>query len=104
MSQITLNTPVEIVPAQEAVTTTNVTVLEVRENYGWGYDPENQNETLRRMGPGRPQTVEVTILLEGDKPVQRNLVVWQGNEYLAVRGTWTDADLSARISQLLTGA
>jgi hypothetical protein len=103
MSQITLNTPVEIIPAQQAVTTTKVTVLEVRENYGWDWNPQDPG-AMRRFGPGRPQSVEATILLEGDQEVQRNITVWEGDAYVAVRGSWTDEDMAARISQILTGA
>jgi hypothetical protein len=102
MSQITLNTPVEITPAQQAVTTTSVTVLEVRENYGWNYSTTpNPDGIAPNYGPGRPQSVEATILL-GDN-AQRTLTVWEGDAYLAVRGSWTDEDLAARITQLLAG-
>lgn len=103
MSQITLNTPVEVVPAQQAVTTTKVTVLEVRENFGWDWNPADPG-AMRRFGPGRPQSVEATILLEGDVEQQRNITVWEGDAYVAVRGSWTDADMAARITQILTGA
>lgn len=103
MSDITLNTPVEVKPAEPAVTTTTVKVLEVRENYGWDFDPTQPMGTMW-FGPGRPQTVEVTVLLDAENRIQRNITVWEGDEYVAVRGTWTDADLYAKIAEILTAA
>jgi hypothetical protein len=105
MSQITLDTPVEVVPAQQAITTNKVTVLEIRESYGWDYDPNSREPGSRRLGPGRPQSVEAVILLENsNRNIQKTITVWEGAAYLAVRGTWTDADLTARLTQILTGA
>jgi hypothetical protein len=101
MSQITLETAVEVVPAVPAVTTTEITILEIRENYGWNYDPTQPGGNF---GPGRPQSVEATVLLNAERGVQRTLMVWEGDDYLAVRGTWTDADLAAKIEQILTAA
>ena len=100
MSQITLNTPVEVAPAIAAITSTSLTVLEVRENFGWNYDPTQPGGFF---GPGRPQSVEATVLLSVDPQVQRTLTVWEGDAYLAVRGTWTDEDLAARITEILAG-
>jgi len=97
MSQITLSTAVEIVPAVSAITSDKITILEVRENYGWGYEPG----TPGNFGPGRPQSVEVTVLLDEARGIQRTLTVWEGSEYLAVRGTWTDASLATRLKELL---
>jgi len=98
MTQITLNTPVEVSPAVAAVTSNQVTVLEVRENFGWDYDPAQPGGFF---GPGRPQSVEVTVLLDKERNIQRTLVAWEGEAYVAVRGTWTDADLAARIATIL---
>lgn len=99
MSQITLETAVEVTPAIAAVTTNNVIVLSVTENYG-STDPEQPGP----QGTGRRGTVEVDVLLGDQQSGQtRRLVAWEGDAYLAVRGTWTDADLNARIIQILTG-
>lgn len=100
MSEITLNSPVTVAPAIAAVTSNKITVLEVRENFGWNYDPSQPGGFF---GPGRPQTVEATVLLSVDPQVQRTLTVWEGDAYLAVRGTWTDGDLAARITEILGG-
>ena len=100
MSEITLNSPVTVAPAIAAVTSNKITVLEVRENFGWNYDPSQPGGFF---GPGRPQTVEATVLLSVDPQVQRTITVWEGEAYLAVRGTWTDADLAARITEILAG-
>jgi hypothetical protein len=100
MSEITLNTAVEVAPAIPAITSNKITVLEVRENFGWNYDPTQPGGFF---GPGRPQTVEATVLLSADPQIQRTLTVWEGDAYLAVRGTWTDADLATRITEILGG-
>jgi hypothetical protein len=100
MSEITLNTPVEVAPAIAAITSNKITVLEVRENFGWNYDPTQPGGFF---GPGRPQSVEATVLLSKDPQIQRTLTVWEGDAYVAVRGTWTDEDLSARITEILRG-
>ena len=98
MTTITLDTPYEVAPAVPALTTTEVTVLSVQENPGWDYDPENPASS---RGPGRPRTVEVELLLNRDPDISRRIMVWEGDAYLAVRGTWTDADLAARIKEIL---
>jgi hypothetical protein len=100
MSEITLNSPVEVAPAIPAITSTKITVLEVRENFGWNYDPTQPGGFF---GPGRPQTVEATVLLSAEPQIQRTLTVWEGDAYLEVRGTWTDEDLAARITEILGG-
>jgi len=100
MSQITLQNAVEVTPAIPAVTSNQVTVLEVRENFGWNYDPTQPGGFF---GPGRPQSVEATVLLSSDPQIQRTITVWEGDAYLAVRGTWTDADLATRITAILGG-
>lgn len=96
---ITLDTPLVISPATAAVTTDNVTITYVAENYGWDYDPTQPGGG--RASPGRPLSVEVVVMLNNDPYQERRLVAWDGDAYLAVRGTWTDADLSARIKEIL---
>jgi hypothetical protein len=100
MSQITLNAAVEIVPAVPAVTTTEVTVLSIQENYGWNYDPSNP---IANFGPGRPLTVEAVVLLDSERNIVRNITIWEGDAYLAVRGTWTDETLATRLTEILGG-
>lgn len=101
MTQIILNTPLVAAPAIPAVTSTQVTVLEVIENFGWNYDPTQPGSD---GGRGRPQSVEVTVLLNSDPRIERRLTVWEGAAYLAVRGTWTDTDLAAQITTLLSAS
>jgi hypothetical protein len=46
--------------------------------------------------PGLAQTIQV--FPEGGT---RSLVVWQGDEYDAIRDTWTNADLMAAVAALM---
>ena len=87
----TLSKPVVVVPAVNAVTTTTFDLIDVQENYGYG----DGNE-----GRGPRNSVEATIVFP-DAGVYRNITAWEGDEYLAVRGTWTDDTLKARIAQIL---
>jgi len=45
--------------------------------------------------------VEATVVLCQNPYVERRITVWDGEEYLAVRGTWTDATMYDRIKQIL---
>jgi hypothetical protein len=94
MTSITLDTPVVIVPAQEAKTSSAFTVSYIEENYG------NDGEHGPRS-PGRPSTVVATVVLSNDPYMERHITVWEGADYLAVRGTWTDQDLYTKIKQIL---
>lgn len=94
MTSITLDTPVVIVPAQEAKTSSAFTVSHIEENYG--YDNEDGPRS-----PGRPSTVVATVVLSDSPYMERRITVWEGPDYLAVRGTWTDQDLYAKIKQIL---
>lgn len=91
----TLSKSLTVVPAQEAKTTSEFYVTWINENYGWGSD-EN-----RFRGPGHPNSVEAEVVLSEDPPVSHRLTVWEGDAYLAVRGTWTDETLYARIKEIL---
>lgn len=95
MTTTTLDKPVTIVPAQEARTSNQFYVLFIIENYGVG------NEEFVRRGPGRPNSVEAEVVLSEDPYVSRRMIVWEGDDYLAVRGTWSDQTLYARIKELL---
>lgn len=104
MTPIILDTPITIVPAQEAVTANSFVVTYIEENYGYNSEDENQTFSGRRIkGRGFPSAViaDVEIGTAPGPVVNRTLTVWEGEEYLAVRGTWTDADLYAKIKQLL---
>lgn len=48
--------------------------------------------------------LEATVLLNSDPRIERRLIVWEDADYLAVRGTWTDADLAAQITTLLSAS
>ena len=98
MTSITLETPIVIVPATEAKTTTSFKVTYVEENYGWTNDETGNNPT---RAPGRSNAVVATLVLSEDPYIERRITVWEGEEYLAVRGTWTDQDMYARIKTLL---
>ena len=88
---VTLNKSVVVVPAVNAVTATTFDLVDVQENYGYGE---------RNDGRGPRNSVEATIVFP-DANVYRNITAWEGDEYLAVRGTWTDDTLKARIAQIL---
>ena len=99
MTSITLDIPVVIVPATEAKTSNSFKVTYVEENYGWTTEDENGNNPNR--APGRPNAVIATVVLSENPYVERRITVWEGEDYLAVRGTWTDQDMYARIKTLL---
>jgi hypothetical protein len=92
----TLNKPIVLVPAIEAITGTTFDIVDVQENYGYG-------EVGTGFGSaGRHNSVYVTICFPTTpNPTLRSLIAWQGDEYLAVRGTWTDETLTARIAEIL---
>ncbi len=88
---VTLSKSVVVAPAVAAVTATTFDLIDVQENYGYG---ENN-------GRGRQNSVDATILFSTEPPVLRTLTAWEGDAYLAVRGTWTDETLKARIKEIL---
>jgi hypothetical protein len=92
---ITLDTPIVIVPAQEAKTSSSFYVTHVEENYGHG------TEETGNRAPGRPSSIVATVVLSDEPYVERRITAWEGDDYLSVRGTWTDQDLYARIKTLL---
>jgi hypothetical protein len=100
MTTINLSTPIVIVPASEAVTTSTVSITHVAEHYGWDYDPTQPG--MMRGGPGKPQSVEATVVLSTDPYQERRITVWEGDAYVAVRGTWTDADLATEVATILS--
>lgn len=89
----TLNKPVVVTPAIEAVTTTTFQVIDVRENYGV------EEGTVAANGP--TNSVRATIKFATTPPHFEDIMVWKDDEYLAVRGTWTDETLTARIVEIL---
>ena len=93
MSDITLDKPVVIVPAQEALTANTFKILSVEENFGW-----NASHPDLPQGVGRPLSVTAVVLVGSQ---ERRLIVWDNDDYLAVRGTWTDESLADRIKELL---
>jgi hypothetical protein len=101
MTQIPLTTPYTIAPATEALTTSSFRVTYVEENYGW---EEDDGDGPGRRAPGRPNSVMAVVVLSDTPYVERRMTVWEGAEYLAVRGTWTDATLYERVKDLLTPA
>ena len=96
MTTITLQSAVVVAPAIPAVTTTEVKILAVFENY---VTEDLGPGTV--SGPGRPGAVEVELLLDATNSIQRRITVWEGEDYKAVQGTWTDEDLKARIAVIL---
>lgn len=92
---VTLSKSVVVAPAIAAVTATTFELLDVKENYGYGTEGNGNN------GRGRRNSVEATILFSTEPPVQRTLTAWVDDDYLAVRGTWTDETLKARIKEIL---
>lgn len=100
MTTITLSNPFIVTPAQEAVSATAFVVKYIEENYGVHHDDDRPGFN---PGRGQPNSVRADIeLSNGDGPVvHRTITVWQGEEYLAVRGTWTDQDLYNKIKEIL---
>jgi hypothetical protein len=93
----TLSKAVVVVPAVEAVTVTTFDLVDVQENYGYG-------EEGMGFGGGRGQRNSVNAQISfptTPNPTFRNITVWEGDAYLAVRGTWTDATLKTRIAEIL---
>jgi hypothetical protein len=96
-----LSRPVVVVPQVAAVTATSFHLVDVQENYG--YSPENSENGPNNYGRGRRNSVQATILFDnpGSQPIPRTLNVWEDDAYLAVRGSWTDETLIARIKEIL---
>jgi hypothetical protein len=96
-----LSKPVVVVPQVAAVTATAFQLVDVQENYG--YTPSDTENGPNNYGRGRHNSVQATIVFDvpGSEPIPRTLTAWEGDEYLAVRGTWTDTTLVARIKEIL---
>jgi hypothetical protein len=92
----TLNKPLVVVPAVEATTVTTFEVVGTRENYGIQSEMSNG-----AAGFGPNNSVEALIKFPTTPPKYQHIFVWQGDEYLAVRNTWTDETLTAKIIQIL---
>ena len=95
MTTIMLDTPVVIQPAQEVKTSNSFTVSYIEENYAYGDD------IIRDRARGKTGAVVASVILSTEPWVERNITVWEGDDYLAVRGTWTDQDLYSRLKTLL---
>jgi hypothetical protein len=93
---VTLSKSVTVAPAVAAITATTFDLIDVQENYGHG--TENQGGG---GGRGRRNSVEATIVFSVEPPVYRTVIAWEDDAYLAVRGTWTDDTLKARIKEIL---
>lgn len=91
----TLSKSVIVTPAVQAVTATSFDLVDVQENYGYG------DQSLGNPGRGRRNSVQATIVFPTEPPVYRTLSAWEDDAYLAVRGTWTDDSLKARIKEIL---
>jgi hypothetical protein len=96
-----LSKPVVVIPPVEAVIADSFYLADVQENYG--YTPGNAQTDNFNFGRGRRNSVQVTVVFEpiGADPIPRTFFAWEGDEYLAVRGTWTDETLMARIKEIL---
>jgi hypothetical protein len=90
----TLSKSVVITPAVPAVTVTTFDLVDVQENYGYQADSGNR-------GRGSQNSVQATIVFPAESPIYRTIDVWVDEEYLAVRGAWTDDTLKARIKEIL---
>jgi hypothetical protein len=96
-----LNKPVVVVPQVAAVTATSFYLVDVQENYG--YTPSDNYEGPFNYGRGRRNSVQAIVVFDipGSEPIARTINAWEGDEYLAVRGIWTDETLIARIKEIL---
>jgi hypothetical protein len=103
MTAVNLTKPVTLVPEQAAITASTFEVVYVEENYGWDYDPSQPGggDSISNRQPGQPQSVTARVILSNDPYHERRITVWQGEAYVAVRGTWTDTDLNSQIAAIL---
>ena len=92
---VTLNKSVVVSPAVEAVTANTFELVDVQENYGYS------SGERRGAGRGRENSVQATIAFPTEPTTYRTLNVWEDDAYLAVRGSWTDETLKAKIKQIL---
>ena len=99
MTQTALDTPYVLAPASSELTTSSFRVTYFEENYGW---EEDNPDGPGRRAPGRPNSVQAVVVLSESPYIERRMTVWEGAEYLAVRGTWTDESLNARVKALLS--
>jgi hypothetical protein len=90
-----LSKRVVVVPAVAALEVESFDLVDVQENYGYG------SENGRNEGRGQHNSVQALVVFPTNPPTYRNINVWQGDEYLAVRGTWTDETLKEKIKQIL---
>jgi|APGre2960657444_1045066.scaffolds.fasta_scaffold16751_3 imidazolonepropionase-like amidohydrolase len=93
--EVNLDNAVEVIPAVAAVTVNSIKILGISENYG---SIEN-NYFPGMLGPNG--SVTASILLDEERHLTRQITVWQGDEYQAVKGTWTDETLKVKIAQVL---
>jgi hypothetical protein len=92
MTAVTLDKPYVIRPSTTELTSTEFVVTYISENYGLD---------INNRAPGRSNSVEANVVLSTDPYVEHRMTVWEGDEYLAVKGTWTDQDLYNKIKQIL---
>lgn len=92
MTTVSLSKSVVLVPQTTEVSTNQFYVTHIQENYGL---------SQHNRGPGSPNSVEATVVLSDEPYIDRRITVWEGEEYLAVRSTWTDQDLYNKIKQIL---
>lgn len=92
-----------VTPAAPAVTVTTFDLVDVQENYGYqpAVDPAQPNQGRENFGRGQKNSVQAVISFPTTPPTIRNITAWQDATYLAVRGTWTDDTLVARIKEIL---
>jgi len=90
-----LSKKVVVVPAVAALEVESFDLVDVQENYGYG------SENAGNQGRGQRNSVQALIVFPTNPPTYRNINAWQGDEYLAVRGTWTDETLKEKIKQIL---
>jgi hypothetical protein len=97
---ISLSVPFEVNPAIPAVTVTEFTVINVEENYGWGFDPANP---MPNFGMARPNSVVASVQLGPDSRNTQQIIAWENSAYLSVRGKWTDVTLFDQLTAILEG-
>lgn len=91
----TASTPVVV---QEEISTTEWKIIQVKENI-----EERVVMAFIELGPYTtetrgPEGRQTTVTTPSG---HRNIVVWHGEEYDAIRDTWTNADLIAAIAAKL---
>lgn len=98
MPNVPFDKPVTVVPAIPAITTNSFRVVQIEESYGWD-SGQSDNHSARPII--NQKGVIATVVLNEDPYIERRMTIWENDDYLAVRGIWTDETLNQKIKEIL---